>query len=328
MAKLSISNEEQLYDALNVIMAEGIGRDTEIEFVNWPRFEITIKGESFHGGVPTRIMPALLDLQKKLDAAFAQLKYGDDRRLTREDRMETELIVRFEAGRSTTFNADLFPILNTMVQEAMGKMDGMQALEAILGIAALFTAGFAWKVYWNSRFREKGLDNQLELSKLETERYEILAKAADRTPILMEQMKGQQSFQDSVVKRMAPGDLLTVGDQTIVDGETGHQTLRRPRTEPIEARVDGRFMIISVDSGQVSGGYRLKVHNVDTKDEFAVQVPDGTLTAEQIEILKSGEWGKKPLVMKLNVKKRADGGIFDARLIEAGLSRVVNGQPA
>ena len=75
------------------------------------RSELTIRGEDFDGGVPTRIMPALLRLQRAIDRACARSLGKDGGRLAREERKRVELIVRFEPG-STTFSSELAPVLN------------------------------------------------------------------------------------------------------------------------------------------------------------------------------------------------------------------------
>ena len=54
-----IRSEDDLFEAIERIEA-GEWEADGVLFVDWPRFEITIRGEDFDGGVPTRIMPAFL----------------------------------------------------------------------------------------------------------------------------------------------------------------------------------------------------------------------------------------------------------------------------
>jgi hypothetical protein len=96
--------------------------------------------------------------------------------------------------------------------------------------------------------------------------------------------------------------------------------VRQERRTPLADRLDGEFLILTVDSGGVDGGFRLRVRRSGTDQELSVQVPQGALSDEQIEILQSGEWGKTPLSMQLNIKS-IDDTIIDARLVNAGIQQ-------
>lgn len=319
METLEIRGEGDLFAALERLIAdEAAEREWKVEFLGWPRFEITIRGESFDGGVPTRIMPALLDLQRGVDASYARLKYGTVKRLSQEERKQTELIVRFKPG-STTFISELWPTLNNLAQQAISKMNGTEAAITILGVAAFIAGSYAFKAYLNKRLAEKNLDHEVQMSQQETERMQILARALDRSEKLQAQVTDLNSFRDTLLKRLAPEDQLVLDHQPVIDGDTARKAVRRPRVEPVEARLDGQFIILTVESGGVRGGFRLRVRNTSDHEELLVKVPEGTLTETQIETLQDGEWGKRPLTMKLNVKKVGDR-VTDATLVEAGLS--------
>ena len=319
MPTITISNEPDLYAALRRVMEVGLEQDVEIEFRGWPNYEVIIRGEDFDGGIPTRIMPAILDLQRQVYSAVALIKYGSPQRLSREERKQAELVVRFEAGHSTKFITELWKILNTIAKEAAGKMNGAQLTVTILGIAALAAGSFVWKEHLAARLEEKGLEHNLHLSQEETRRHEIFSEAAGNSPALQEIIRQNQAFQDHLLKRLDEKDELVIDGQPVIDGRTAHQVTRSPRAEAIESRLDGQFIILSVESGLVRGGFRMKVRNITNGDELIAKVPDGTLTQEQIETLQRGEWGKRPLTMQLNVKK-IRGRITEATLIEAGLT--------
>jgi len=318
MEMIEIAGEADLYAALQRVVEDGVGADWSVEFQGWPNFEVTIRGLSFDGGVPTRIMPALLALQKVVDKAYARLTYGTEQRLSKEERKYTELVVHFQAGRSTTFISKMSPILNAIAQQAVRKMSARELMIVILGMAALIAGGYVWKTHLNAMLDEKEIDQKLELSREETRRYELLRKAADLSPVLHDQMLQMQLLQETLLKRLAPADQLVIDDIPVIDGETAQRIIRRPRAEAVESRLDAEFIILSVDSGQVPGGFRLKVRNIHTNEVLTVKVPEGTLSLDQTQALQTGEWEKKPVAMKINVKMINDR-LADATLIRAGL---------
>lgn len=318
MAQITIASEADLIVALEEAIDRQIAEDKlTIEFVDWPRFEVTIRGEDFHGGVPTRLMPSLLKLQRDVDNAYARLIYGAPQRLTIQERRKTELIVRLQAGRSTTFISELAPILNNIAPQVLSKMDGTQTLIGILGIAAIFAGGYSWKQYLNTKLEAKQFDHRVEMSKEETRRAEVIAKASSRSSIVRDQAQDNQQTQEMFLKRLDPKDELVIGDTPVINGDMAREVVRRPRTPAVESRRDGEFIILTVESGQIKG-YRLKVQDRASGEELTVQVPEGTLSAEQITTLQRGEWGKKSLKMQLNTRL-SGGRLVEATLIEAGL---------
>ena len=109
-----------------------------------------------------------------------------------------------------------------------------------------------------------------------------------------------------------------IGDQEVITGQQAKKITRTIPDEPTEGRMDGKFLTVSVESGRVRDGVRMRVRNIENDEELTVKVPKGTLTPEQIQTLQDGEWNKKPLFMQLNVRKSGNR-IIEATLIEAGL---------
>jgi hypothetical protein len=319
MADVEIRNEEDLFRALDLARMGNWDERQGIAFVGWPNFEIIIRGEHFDGGVPTRIMPGLLELQKVVDRAYADAKYGKaTRRLSTEDRAVTELVVRFEAGHSTKFLADLGPQLTEISKQALTKMNGQQVVFAVTAIAALAAGAYSWDSYLQTQVAEKKLDIELRQTQEETKRYEIFREIAEGNEHVRAQVDRVEQFQGALLKRLTPEDALIVDDQVLIDGQDARTVVKNPRRAAVETRLDANFKILSVDSGLVAGGFRLRIRNAETGEEITVSVPEGTLSPEQIQILQDGEWGKKPVLMKLNIRKIGDR-IAAATLIEAGL---------
>jgi hypothetical protein len=322
MPKLVISSEDDLFSALDRLLAEPAGElkeeGWEVSFDGWPRLEITLQGEDFDGGIPTRIMPALLDMQRKVDEAYLRLTEGEVRRLKKEERRRTELVVRVKSG-SSIFSSELAPVLNAIAQ-AVGKMNGTETLIGILSVAAITGGVFAFKYYLNGRQSEKELDIKLAMSAEETRRLQVVERAIEQSnEIVREQSEAQAKAFDNLLNRLDSTDTIVADGQPLIDGETGKKLARAPRRETIESRLDGDFMILSVDSGGVRGGFKLHVRKLDDDLLLTVNVPQGTLAEAQIATLQEGEWGKRALTLRLNTRKRGDV-IVDATLVEAGLA--------
>ena len=174
-----ISNEDELHEIISRIKRGNWDESQEISFDNYPRFEVTLVGERFDGGVPTRIMPALLELQRTIDKSTIEIM--GVKRLDAQMLRRTDIVVRVQSG-SSSFVADLSPVLNTLI----GQMTGIQSLSAILGLGFIFGGTLAFKYYLRHRGevhkkdlkhgeRLKRLDYELELSAEETKRMEIVS---------------------------------------------------------------------------------------------------------------------------------------------------------
>lgn len=313
-----IRGEDDLFRAIQMVEEDEWSDDQTVSFVGWPRYEVTLRGESFDGGMPTRIMPALVALQRSIDRSYARAKYGHERRLSREERRETELIVRVEPG-STTFWADLASALNHAISAAASNMTGPQLVLTILGIAAIASGGYVWKAYINASARRHELDHRVRTSEEDTKRFEIIERLAERQAEVAQHLADTNAAQGEMLKRLQPTDQVVVDGEEIINGELGRRIVRRPREEPVEDRLDGDFTILSVESGSVKDGFRVRVRNTKTSDTLSVSIPAGTLSDEQLEALQSGEWGKRPLRLKINIA-RIGKRIVRATLISAGLA--------
>ena len=312
-----IRSDADVHEAIARLEAGAM--DEELHFVDWPRFEVTIRGESFDGGVPTRIMPALLRVQQAIDRAYARSVGRDGRRLAREERRRIELIVRVKPG-STTFVSELAPVLNNALTAAVKNMSGPETVITILGVALIVGGVVVWKAHINSRAELRRIDHRTRMSEEETRRLQAIADLASSHPMVRASLDDMEAAQDTLLRGLEFGDQLLAGDESLVDGETGRRIARKPRPEPVQDRLDGTFVILSVDSGRVRSGFRVRVRDTGTGDELTVAIPAGTLPPDQISELQSGEWGKKPLRMRINVA-RIGRKIIEATLVSAGLSQ-------
>ncbi|TQD37485.1 hypothetical protein ACTTAK_06415 [Rhodobacter capsulatus] len=313
-----IRSEDDLFDLLRSFKDQDTREVPEVRFDGWPKWELRIRGEDFNGGVPTRIMPGLLALQKAIDEAYAITVYGAVKRLTKDDRAKTEIVVHLDEG-STVFSAELWEIFNTFAKAAVSNMDGHQTLIAILGTAGLIGAGWSWKAWLSSQAHAKDIDLKFKLSEEETKRQKIVSDLAMENVRLASVKESFETGSAKVMRALHDGDEVVMDGDATVNGEVARQVVRKLPSEAIEARRDGNYRILEVKSGLVRNGFKALVEAVDTKDRINLDIPSGTLTEQQLESLKRGEWEKKPLFMRINVAIR-DGQIVRATLSHAGLN--------
>ena len=309
-----IRSEDDLFRAIELIEAGAWdGLETPV-FIEWPRYEVIIRGEDFDGGVPTRIMPALLELQRTIRRAYARSVHGSERRLTREELKQTELVVRLEPG-STKFWSELAPLLN----DALKNMTGPETVITVLGLAAVVALAVVWKARINAETQRREIAHRSNVTEEETKRYQALADLAAKYAPIAEHLSDAHTAQAALLKRLEENDRLLVGGEEVVDGKTAKRIVRAERQERIADRLDSVFMILTVDSGSVKDGFRAKVRDMASGDELLVSIPSGTLSDDQLVALQSGEWDKRPLHLEINTE-RLGKRILRATLTSAGLA--------
>ncbi len=64
---------------------------------------------------------------------------------------------------------------------------------------------------------------------------------------------------EQLARGMQEQDQMYIQDMPIADGFDAKRLIKRPRSEPMETRLYGEYLILSVDSGAVRDGVRVKV---------------------------------------------------------------------
>lgn len=311
-SKVIISSEEQAFDLLDKLLNKyEFDPGTQVEFSNWPVLKIHITGRDFNGSVPTRIMPAILELQREVYRVYCELKYGtsNTKKLTQDERDQLELVVKVDKG-SSWYETALEKVFDTMFREALARMTPEQITTVLITIAVSITGHFAWKRWLESREKLHQLDITVLLSKEEKEKMEIVQRAATQNPMLVGAKNSIDNLRLEMLSKLKPSDSFSL-DGNIHDyekpfsisGDIAESVTSTPREQSIEKRIDGVFLIHSVDSGSIRGGYRLKVESKTDKKLFTVNLPEGLLVQDQLDALKESEWGKRSIYMEINAKE-------------------------
>ncbi len=316
MTEIPIKNDEDLFALLEKILNKEDIDPSKIKFIGYPQYEITLRGEDFNGGIPTRVMPSLVEFQKNLRYTYSYLKYGEKRKLSNEERKETELVVYVDASRSSHFRADnIYDVLNQVIPH----MTGSQIALTILGVAAFWAGPKFYKAYIARKIKEKELTLQLQLSEEETKRQKTLVDAMNVTPILVNIYDEMKEVHNVVAKSLADRDEIVFDNGETIEAGVIKKILRKEKEKAIKDKLDGNFKILSVVSGGVENGFKIKVQqDIEEGRIVTVMAPEGRLSDEQVNILKNSEWGKETLYMEIDVVKVGEE-ITDATLVKASI---------
>lgn len=186
-------------------------------------------------------------------------------------------------------------------------MTGTQSLIAILGVAAILGGTFVWKEYIKSQVKKRQLDHQVRMSELEKEKMAMVGKAAESSKEVKFMLVRMQKTQNEFLKCLDSSDTLEVNGENLVNGEVGKRLVKplviKPRRKSIVDRMDGTYMILSVDPDSVNDGLKAKVCKTDTKEKFTVDIPQGTLSPEQERDLRICERKKCELELRINIAR-------------------------
>lgn len=300
----TIRDDHSMARAMSAVFEEEYSLFADgVRFASWPPYQVTIKGQSFAGGMPTRVMPAFVQLQLALHRAYARERYGDERAvLTAEERERTELVVRLTPG-STTFGADLLPILEILA----GNLSSTTSLVALLGLAAIYRGNDYLKTILNYRASARQRDQG------PTDTITQLAEVSEDFRQLRDDVEHAHR---ALIGSLNDDDELLLDKQTRINGSEARRLTRRRRRRRERARVNGRYVVDRVQSGLNRDGFRVRVRELPSDRILDLPFPEGSLSEDHIGRLQQSEWRKTPLNMSIQVER------IGARIVKAELIRL------
>jgi hypothetical protein len=335
MAKVKIKNDEAALELLQKLLNDPDYEPPEVQFENWPRFEMHVKGDRYHSTITPELMESFLDLQKTINKSFALVRYSDSsRRLTNADREELKILVEVKDG-SSGFFASLEEQVGTIasgIAEGFKNMDSRHKLIAILAIGTLAIGGLGFNVYVESqkelRIAElEKLDNQAErderiktltlykdMSSSEAARTAaIYDKVFDKIPQIQTITEHMAGTYDKFVAGTTDAEYINV-QGTKVPGAVVDEISNTPRNVSVDDRIASVFVIRGVDHSY-GQDYRFKLYDVVRKTEVYASLPkDGSFVTDAIlEVIQAAEWGGKVVLLQLRTKTRS-GKIVKAEI--------------
>ena len=189
-------------------------------FVEWPRYEISIEGEDFDGGIPTRVIPALIELQRTMRRTYARSVHGSPRRrLSREETRQTQLIVRLEPG-STKFLVALANLLNVTLE----RMSGPERVVTILLVAAMLSGAVVDVAMIRADAKKHESEERIARDAQETRRLEIFAGFFDRYVERDELEADNSRIQEEWLKCLDDTDRLFINGEEVGTGADRSRT--------------------------------------------------------------------------------------------------------
>lgn len=314
--ELIIRSEEDAWAVLEAAVSSGAPLDAaRLRFEGWPVWSLDAKGHDWDSTVPTRIMPPLLDVQKDINRAFAGVRYGDTnlRRLRDDERDELEVVVKVEKG-SSLFTADLSDQLIKITEAAIGRMNGVEALIAVLGIGLMITSPVMYKAWLSHRIKEKELQSRAELdnkniearvlqSQEETRRMEIMRDAMTRQPALRNIEEDAQITANRFLKATRPGDRFETKGVSVT-AEEAHEIAQPERENSKVLDIQGDFAIIGnrTDKGD---GFRITVLRQSDHLQFVADVL-GDLPPDAKQAIQDAEWSKSLVTLSIEAEMLRD----------------------
>jgi len=313
MEEIKITSEEDAFNLLSKLV-DGfkLEESFEVKFESWPRFVIRIKGDDFDGTIPTRVMPALLELQKEVHRTYCRTTYNDNntRKLTKKEREDLELLVHVDKG-SSIFETLLNEQITKILQGAITKMTPEQITAIIIVFGLSVTSVVFWKVWINFRTKEKELDHTIELSRLEKEKMELISKAVQKFPETQNASEGMDHVRNEILTKMKSDDNLEIDTSTKqnsyptpvhINGDQASKITHKPREKSVERLIDGEFFLRTVDFTRTEG-VRAEVERLPDRYSFRADIPLGVLKHDQMEALKNNSWNRKSVIMSILVKE-------------------------
>jgi len=288
---LTIRSEEDAWALLErVLTGEEFDEHTELEFDGWPVFAMKVRGRDWDSSVPTRVMAPLLEVQRDLNRAFAELRYGSPNllKLKEDEREQLELVVKVKEG-SSDFEAELATKFTEMAKMAIERMNGTESLIAVLGVALTIggVVGFrAWLAY---RQQIKGLEVDVVRSEQETRRMEIMASVANHQPAVLNAINSSIETNNKLLKALKPDDVVTFKGERIT-GAVAAEVTQPERAASEDVQLDGVFRVLGNRTDK-SAGFRITLQRVTDDLIVTADVPQ-ELNPLQKAALKEAEWGK------------------------------------
>ncbi|MUK47552.1 hypothetical protein GNP79_12150 [Aliivibrio fischeri] len=327
MADFLIKTDEDAFRLLQETIDNGFDPEKiNIKFDGWPQLNIHLKGDKYDSSLTPSLMKGFIELQKGINRSYCLVRYNTPNTnvLSKQEREDLEIQVKVGKG-STTTAVDLQSLLTNIGEQVINKMDPTTLAITIVSLGLIWAGKTSYASYLNTRCQIRETEvkseetrdlikNQQFLSEQETERAKILSQVILQNNNVATLSNVANDTKAALLKELANTDTAVI--QGIeVDGELAGELAKNARRTSIDIRLDGLFRILNVDSSDATE-FKVRLKNVESKEEFTAKVQDGSLDQRYIAALQYGEWKRTPIQLMVNAKS-LNNDIRNAIVIEA-----------
>lgn len=300
--KISIPDETSAWKLLDDAINGKLPDETfQLEFGDWTKFHLKYSGAKFDSTMTPSMMDAFIELQSNIYRLFAKLYYNNPHAnvLTNDQRAALEIMVKVEPG-SSEITAILKDAVDKITLGAINKMEAKHyVIIMLVGILA-FTSDSAWKAYLKSQDEVQKADANIAMSQLEADKMKIVANAAKQEPYVISIAADANEFKNKVLKSAKSADEIHVAGQTLTKVQAAKLS-RSSRTASTEARLDGTYKIIKVDSSDIDH-FTVTLEDKQGRT-FRAVLQNGTLgKSKNMEKIQNAEWNRNYINLEINGK--------------------------
>jgi hypothetical protein len=311
---LVVRSEQEAYEFLDRYLRHELPTGTyNLRFEGWPKVVIHLEGPRYHATITPTVMRGLVALQKEIYRSYSIAKFNrpNTQQLTRQERKDLEFEVKVSNG-SSTYEIDFQAIAIKLLELSVGRMDSHDLTAVVLSFAALFFGSSMLKTFLDDRRQKRETELKSEdqrkliehlkfSTEEETKRMGIMSELVRGNPRIGNLQTYAEDARLALLKSVTSADTAEIQGIEI-DGDAAEVLAQNARAKSKEVRLDGAYRIQVVDSGNPDD-FRLKIVNIDSKDQFTATVQDESLTADARRILQEAEWSKRPVLLKINARE-------------------------
>lgn len=316
MKEIIVKNENDAWTLLEKILKEKQSNEfIQLKFDNWPKLEITLKGNKFNSTLNTKLMEGFLEVQKAINIAYAKLRYdrSTQRILSEDDKCALEFSVKVKQG-STVVEALLDSPFVKFAQEVVSTMDGSQVMITVLGSALLFSTTSCFKSYMQKQKETKDSEKQISLSEEETKRMKIFSDAINKSQQLQSINNDVEEVYNCILRGSLSADQVEIGGLKLVKNEI-KEVLRKTRTKSTGVQLNGKYKILAIDNTNIDH-YRVDLEYEDGRIFKAKLDDDCLIVKEQNKVLiDKAFWDRTSIYLLVNASELR-GEITQAKVID------------
>jgi len=329
---VTVTNEDRAWALLKEALSGAeVPADLDVRIGEIHGIQIHVKGRDLDGTIPARYLPALLQYQESISRLYSYVKYKEYsvRRLTDEDRRAVEIVYKVDKG-SSSFGAQLAPILEKIGLEAASKMNGQQLL-IFMSLSVVLLAGYGGLKLWLNYKKEKlgaeqsgtaikalsdvatalaeGQKDDPEIALLKLKLLKKAIKSSKAASLVMETADTANS---RLAFSMDATDKLVVGNVEL-DGEDLKRAATAPREKSKGFDESGPAVLTSVDN-TVGDGYAVGVRFLNSSSAVVARVENDRLIDEERRCVAEAVLSRRPVFIHVDGKWHR-GAVIRARIL-------------